>query len=191
MGKTKVKHVRVIGFEKRFDSLTEARTELEKIWPETENLLDTEAGRALLQYSLLGETDVQLDATMKILNASGRTSVLNSKGEETLLARAFGIKGSVCLVSWGGAGFGWELADPGFTVFIEAWPGRFFKRGLHVEQECVARGWKQNIEVEATRGQRRMGPVDDLKRFLAKGASETAAMLAPQRLATEAVGVAS
>lgn len=190
MGKTKIKHLRTIGFEKRFDSLTEARDEMAGIWPEVEKLLDTPAGKVLIQYSLLGQTDDELETTMKTLNEGGRGAVLDSKGEETLLARAFGVKGSVCLVSWGGAGFGWELAKPGFTAFIEAWPGRFFKRGEKVDQKCRVLGWSQCLEVDATRGQRRMGPVDDLKRFLARGANETAAMLTPQRLAAEAGVVA-
>lgn len=191
MGKTKVKHVAVIGFEKRFDSVTEARTELATIWPETDNLLDTEAGKVLVQYSLLRESDAVLDANMALLNAAGRKSTLNSKGEETLLAKAFGVRGAVCFVSWAHAAFGWEPVKPnGFMAFIEVWPRRVFKRGQSVEQKSASMGWRPCIEVEATRGQRRMGRSEDLEAFLAQGASETAKMLNPQRLlAEEAVGM--
>jgi len=184
MGKTKIKRVNLVGFEKHFDSVTEARSELASIWPEIENLLDTEAGKVLVQYSLLQESDDKLDADMALLNAAGRKSTLNSKGEETLLAKAFGVKGAVCFVAWTHVAFGWEpMKKGGFTAFIEVWPKRVFKRGQYVEQKAVSMGWRQNIEVEATRGQRRMGRSEDLEAFLMQGANEAARMLMPSRLA--------
>lgn len=187
MNHRKDKRVLIVGFEKKFDSLTEARTELAMIWPETDQYLDTPAGGVVLNYSLLEKTDDELAANMKLLNGSGRASVLDSKGQETLLAKAFGVKGSVCLIGWGGAGFGWERPKSGgYMAFIETWPGRVFKGEEKVAAKAKSMGWRPNLETTFTRGQRRMGNVDDLKEFLAKGATEVAATLEPSRIRAEA-----
>lgn len=183
MGRRPDKRVLTVGFEKKFDSLTEARTELALIWPETDQYLDTPAGATVMNYSLLGESDDQLAANMKLLHGTGRNSVMDSKGQETLLAKAFGVKGSVCLIGWGGAGFGWERPKGGgFLAFIETWPGRVFKGEEKVSLKAKSMGWRLNLETMATRGQRRMGNVDDLKAFLGQDAARQAAMMRPEGL---------
>jgi hypothetical protein len=186
VGKPKIKHLRVVGFEKPFGSLTEAHEELRSIWPEALDILSTEIGKSLVRYSILKQSDDTLEADLKLLNLDQLKAIRDEKGRETPLARAFGIKGSVCFVVWHGAGFGWELVKGGgFLMFVETWPKRHFRRGQKVEQKCRALGWSPNLEVENTRGQRRMGSVRDLEALLAKDAEKRAAMLRPERLLTE------
>lgn len=187
MGKPKIKHLRVVGFEKKFGSLTEAHDELRSIWPEALDILSTEIGKSLVRYSILKQSDDTLEADLKLLNLNQLQAIKDERGRETPLARAFGIKGNVCFVVWHGAGFGWEpVKGGGFLMFVETWPKRYFKRGLKIEQKCRTLGWTPNLEVEATRGQRRMGPVHDLEALLAKDADKRAAMLRPERLLSEA-----
>jgi hypothetical protein len=176
-----------IGFEKVFTSITEARSELATIWPETDQYLDTPAGRLLVEYSLLGQTDAELEARMEVVRGDGSAaaktaSITDSQGRETLLATAFGVKGAICLTGWGKTSFGWEPVKGGYLAFIETWKGYVFKGEERVAAKALDMGWRRILETPATRGQRRAGNTDPLKEFLAEAAAKEAAKLEPLRV---------
>jgi hypothetical protein len=184
------RRVETIGFEKVFGSLTEARNELAAIWPETDQYLDTPSGAAVLNYTLLGQSDAEFTTNMERIRGDGSleakiASVTDSKGQETLLAQTFVVKGAVCLTGWGKTSFGWEPVKGGYLAFVETWQGFVFKGVERVAAKALAMGWNRTLETPATRGQRRAGDVSHLQEFLAQGAAKHAASLEPQRIHAE------
>lgn len=181
MGKQKVQ-VSVIGFEKRFTSMTEAREELAVVWPATAKILGTELGKSVLRYSVLKQDDETFEADLALLRASGNLAIMDGKTEAPI-ARLVADHGKVCFITWFGAGFGWEPTKTGgFLAFMETWPTRYFKKGKTVEPMCDKMGWRRVLETPMTVGLRRMGDVSDLERILNEDAKRMAAINGPERL---------
>ncbi len=164
MGGLRAPRINVIGFERRFFSLTEGIDELGLVWPDSRRILDlSEVGVMAVRYSMLSQSDEELEANWRILKASGKPMSADLNGKATPFAQLFVDKGLVAVSTWDGGTFGWEPMKKtgGYLFFVEAWRNRRFTPESMIWRGAEENGWYRVLEVQATYGARRI-PAEDL-----------------------------
>jgi hypothetical protein len=176
MGKPKVK-TPIIGFEKRFTSLTEAIHELAEIWPETKRILDTNIGKITIAYTINRESDESLDANYKLLAAAGKDEIMRGLEGDLSLDKVEAEKGRVIFLTWLGGGFGWKPeAQGGFSIFFESYGDMKFLAIQPAREKAERLQWKR-LYAPIIQWKRRIGVTLHLTKALRARAREDAEVM--------------
>ncbi len=171
MGKQKIPKRRIIGFEKRFGSMTEAIGELPSVLgpgADLIHIMSTPIARAAVDYSIGEWSDEAMTAQGKIIASRQDPWGLPDGKSSCPAGQIYFNKGFVSVASVQGYGFGWKPSpDGGWTAWVESWPaigslpGMEFPAGGDVAARAKEQQWNPIYQFNKS-GERRMGNVTEL-----------------------------
>ena len=184
MGKLKISHLKLVGFEHNLNSIAMLQAELTEMWPEAVRVLNTPLGQSVCRYAILDQSDDTLEADVALLTQTmGSLKMGQDDKGDTIYQKLRVDRGHVVFICLGYGSFGWQrVRSGGFKAFVESWPDRYLPADGVLALQAKIFGWDPVFETQATLGLRHASDVADIKRAMAEANKKLAAMQLPPRL---------